>query len=94
MATPNVYYAVGYEYVPDVLEKRQPHREQHIELLKKHFASGKLKQGGAYDPPTDGALLIFTDKAAAEEFVKSDPYVLNGIVTKHTLKAWTVLLEQ
>ncbi len=84
-------FVLTYDYVPDVLEKRTPFRADHLANAKAWHAQGKLKVIGAFDPPSDGALAIFEVAAASEveEFVKADPYVKNGIVTRHRVRPWS-----
>lgn len=36
-------------------------------------------------------MLVFTDKGVAESFAQQDPYVANGLVTKWTVRQWTVV---
>src|SRR6266511_3769158 len=71
-----MYFALTYDYVPDVLEKRTPFRAEHLANAKALHAAGKLVLAGAFDPPTDGALFVFKVDSAAEveAFVRSDPY--------------------
>ena len=91
-------YLLHYDYIPDVLEKRGPHREGHLNLAKDLISQGKCLSGGPTGPPNmevpTGALFIFTDKDAAETFVNGDPYVSNGIVTSHTIQEWNVVVEK
>ncbi|MFT3914651.1 MAG: YciI family protein [Anaeromyxobacteraceae bacterium] len=89
-----MYFALRYDYVPDVLERRTPHRPAHLTLANEYLAAGKLLLAGAYDPPTDGALFIFKVDAIAEveAFVKRDPYVANGVVTGHRIHPWNVVI--
>jgi hypothetical protein len=89
-----VYFALFYDYVPDVLEKRAPYRADHLSLAKEAHAAGRLVLAGAFDPPADGALFIFRAESAAdvEDFVRRDPYVKNGIVTGWKVKPWTVVV--
>jgi uncharacterized protein YciI len=89
-----MYYALFYEYVPDVLEKRTPFRADHLALAREHHAAGKLLLAGAFDPPTDGALFVFEVDAPAEveAFVARDPYVANGVVTRHRIRPWNVVV--
>ena len=77
--------------VDDVLEKRGPFREGHLGTAAKFKKSGDLVMGGAYADPVDGALVVFNSKEAAENFVKEDPYVQNGIVTNYTVREWTTV---
>jgi uncharacterized protein YciI len=89
-----MYFALSYDYVPDVLEKRTPFRADHLALVREHHAAGKLLLGGAFDPPTDGGLFVFKVESAAEveAFVARDPYVKNGVVTRHRVRPWNVVV--
>jgi uncharacterized protein YciI len=88
-----VHYALFYEYVPDILERRKPFREEHLALLRKLHGEGRLVMAGAYQP-ADGALLLFRgdSPADAEAFVKADPYARNGLVTSWRVREWTVAI--
>jgi len=35
---------------------------------------------------------IFTSRAAAEEFVKADPFVAHGVVARWTIREWNEVL--
>jgi uncharacterized protein YciI len=89
-----MYFALSYDYVPDVLEKRTPFRADHLALAREHLAAGKLILAGAFDPPTDGALFVFKAESIAEveAFVARDPYVANGVVTRHRIRPWNVVV--
>ncbi|CAL8093971.1 unnamed protein product [Orchesella dallaii] len=89
------YFMLTYNYVPDVLEKRAPLRAEHLELAGKYLQQGKVLLGGAFANPIDSAAIIFkTDsKSDVEDFVNADPYVLKGLVTKWTIREWTVVID-
>ena len=89
-----MYFTLSYDYVPDVLEKRTPFRPDHLTLAREYHAAGKLLLAGAFDPPTDGALFVFKADSAAEveAFVARDPYVKNGVVTRHRVRPWNVVV--
>ena len=91
-------YLLFYDYIPDVLEKRAPFREGHLELAKKLIAEGSCLSGGPTGEPgmqvPSGALLIFTNLEAAKQFVKEDPYARNGIVTGHSIQEWNVVVQK
>ncbi|KAL9191230.1 hypothetical protein ACHAXT_000936 [Thalassiosira profunda] len=95
-STPPTRYLLNYEYIPDVLEKRGPHREGHIGLAKDMIEEGTCVSGGPTLVPGEGvpngALFVFTTKEAAEKFVAGDPYVSNGIVTGHSIAEWSVVV--
>jgi uncharacterized protein YciI len=89
-----MYFILSYDYVPDELEKRTPHRPDHLVLAREYHAAGKLLLAGAFDPPTDGAVFVFKVDSAAEieAFVARDPYVKNGVVTGHRVRPWNVVI--
>jgi uncharacterized protein YciI len=104
-----IQYLLKYDYIPDVLEKRGPFRERHLELAKQLIAEGKCLSGGPTTPTTTvgdkeqqatatvaptGALFIFTDKNAAKQFVDQDPYVSNGIVSGHVIEEWNIVVQK
>jgi uncharacterized protein YciI len=37
-------------------------------------------------------MAVFRSRAAAEEFVREDPFVLNGVVASHEIKDWNETL--
>ena len=88
-----MHFALLYEYVPDILERRKPFREAHLSLLRRLHEEGRLLQAGAFQP-VDGALLVFQVGSAAEveAFVKADPYVENGLVTRWRIREWTLVV--
>ena len=91
-------YLLRYDYIPDVLEKRGPYREGHLDLAKKLIAEGTCLSGGptgevGMQVPT-GALFIFTSADAAKLFVEQDPYVSAGIVTGHSIEEWNVVVQK
>jgi uncharacterized protein len=89
------YYAVIYHYVADYMARRGQFREEHFQLARAAHDSGELILGGAFADPADGALLVFraADKSAVEDFVRADPYVINGLVTSWEIRPWTVVIE-
>eukprot|EP00887_Chlorella_sp_A99_P007894 scaffold20.g7894.t1 len=78
-ATPTgpAYQVLYYNYVPNILERRDPYRPQHLQHAKQFAAEGKLALAGALLEPVDSALFVFhnTSREEIEEFVKDDPAV-------------------
>ena len=91
-------YCLHYDYVPDVLEKRGPHREQHLNLAQRLIDEGRCLSGGPTGPPDmeipTGALFVFTDAAAAAAMRDGDPYVAHGIVTASRIVEWNVVVAK
>jgi uncharacterized protein len=89
------YYAVFYdELVENFVERRMPFREEHLRPARKSHLRGELVLGGALAEPADGALLVFSAKDAdsALEFVRRDPYVVNGLVKRWRVRPWSVVV--
>jgi uncharacterized protein YciI len=89
-----VHYLLMYDVVDDYVERRAAFRREHIALARDAVARGELVLGGALAQPADGVVLLFrgSSPAAAEAFAKSDPYVLNGIVTRWRVREWTTVV--
>jgi len=77
-----------YESAPDVLEKAPLHFPAHKARVDAFAARGDLLGVGLLGTPLDGSMAVFASREAAEEFVKEDPFVLNGVVAKATIKDW------
>jgi len=87
-------YLLFYDYSPDYLERRGEFRDAHLVLAWAAQAKGQLILGGAFANPADGAVLHFRgdSPAVAEDFARVDPYVLNGLVKKWTVREWTTVV--
>ncbi len=82
-------YVVFYDSADDVLAKAPPHVPGHSARLADFHARGTLLMGGIFaNAQDDGAMLIFTAREAAEEFVRDDPFILNGVVRKWYIREW------
>src|ERR1700675_2820180 len=93
--TPMGYYALFYrEVVPDFVAQRAAYREEHLGLAREAHSRGELLLAGALADPPDGALLVFRggDDTPAQEFVRKDPYVRNGLVKRWEIRPWTVVV--
>ncbi|MDB5102900.1 MAG: hypothetical protein JWP91_589 [Fibrobacteres bacterium] len=62
---------------------------RHKALLDQFHDRGELLAVGAFaNPQKDGSMGVFKAKEFAEEFIKQDPFVLEGLVGKITIKEW------
>lgn len=82
-----------YDYVPDIVERRAPHREAHLARIGEAVDAGRVVMAGALGDPPTGAAIVFAGVGAGdvEAFADRDPYVLNGLVTARRVVAWTVV---
>lgn len=88
---PETLHLLTYEYVPDILERRTPHREGHLAVIAKFNEAGRILHGGAVGDPVHGGLFVVRDAADAAAFMAEDPYVAAGLVVSHRVEPWTVV---
>lgn len=88
------YYALFYHLVDDYISRRAVLRDEHLGKANAAHERGELVYGGALSDPADLALLVFrvADKSIIEDFVREDPYVVNGLVTRWEIRPWTVVI--
>jgi uncharacterized protein YciI len=82
-----------YDYVPDIVERRAPHREAHLARIGEWTADGRITQAGALGDPPTGAAIVFAGVGAddVEAFADGDPYVAAGLVTGRRVVPWNVV---
>jgi uncharacterized protein len=82
-------YVLLYESADDVLSKAPAHFAAHSERGQEFHERGSLLAYGPFgDPQQEGSMAVFTTREAAEEFVRGDPFVLNGVVRSWEIRAW------
>ena len=88
-----MYYLLIYDLVEDYMKKRTPYRSQHFDHVKTAQTRGEFVMGGAFDPADQAGLLFKVEEIAViENFVKTDPYFLAGLVPNYTIKKWVVAI--
>jgi uncharacterized protein YciI len=87
------HFLLLYDYPDDVLERRAPHREEHLELVRQWKEDGRLLLAGAIGDPVSGGALAFRvdDEADIDKFMKADPYVREGVITGHRVEPWNIV---
>jgi uncharacterized protein len=88
------YFALLYDLVDDMVDRRAPFREEHLRLGREAHARGELVFGGALSEPVDKALIVFhtDDRNKVEAFAHKDPYVTNGLAKKWEIRPWNVVI--
>ena len=100
------YQVLFYDYVPNILEKRDPYRSAHFKHVMKLVDKGSLQLGGAWgvdgdeefqdfgNKVVDGACVVFKGMTREEivKFVKEDPYFVNGLISGYRIRPWTVVV--
>ncbi|HSS77000.1 MAG TPA: YciI family protein [Thermoanaerobaculia bacterium] len=75
-----------YEVAPDGMAKAQANFAARRARLSEFHARGVLLMAGPFANPLEGAMGVFTNREAAEEFIQGDPLVINGVIAKWTLR--------
>jgi uncharacterized protein len=88
------HFLLIYEFGSDYLERRVAFREAHLQKAWAASDRGDLLLAGALVEPPDGAVLWFQgeSKEAAEDFARTDPYVLNGLVRHWHVREWATVV--
>ena len=86
-------YVVFYESAEDVVTKAPAHFAAHRSHWDAFRDQGTLVMIGPFaNAQEHGSMAIFTTREAAEEFVRNDPFVLNGVVKKWEIREWSEAL--
>ena len=84
---------IFYESADDFMQTAPLHFAAHKARLDDFHARGKLLMVGPFaDPAKDGSMGVFSDRESAEAFVADDPFVVNGVVKRYTIKEWNETL--
>jgi uncharacterized protein YciI len=88
------YYALFYKTVDNYVERRAPHRDEHLAHATAAYERGEIVMAGAFDEPVDSALLVFRGDSpdVATRFAENDPYVKAGLITEWTVRPWVVVI--
>ncbi len=82
-------YVLLYESADDVRSKAPLHFPAHVARWKTFQDQGTLLMIGTFgNPQEEGSMAIFTTREAAEAFARSDPFVLNGVVRRWSIREW------
>ena len=86
-------YVLFYESAEDVRSKAPLNFSAHSARAEEFHARGTLLMIGTFaNPQEEGSMAIFITREAAEEFVRGDPFVLNGVVRSWHIREWNEVL--
>jgi uncharacterized protein YciI len=93
MVDPNQHHLLLYTYVEDIVARRGPYREAHLERIRAERDAGRLVMAGALgNPPTGGAIVFRgVEPELIEAFAAGDPYVEAGLVTSWRVERWNLV---
>lgn len=81
-------FLVSYGYVPDMAERRTPHRPAHLAHAQRAQAEGRLLFAAATLDPIDAAYLVVTADSEADvhSWIALDPYMTAGLIRSVTIR--------
>jgi hypothetical protein len=82
-------YVLWGSYCDDVLARRAPYRQAHLDRLAQLKAAGSLVTLG----PTKDLTRVFgiyeaEDEATVRRLIEEDPYWQHGVWTEYSVKEW------
>jgi uncharacterized protein YciI len=88
----DVHQLLLYDYVENMLERRVPYREAHLERIAAEREAGRIVMSGPLGDPPHGAAIVFrgVKPDQVEAFANEDPYVQAGLVSAWRVERWTV----
>ncbi len=91
-----LHFLLFYKYGPKLEVRRAEVREQHLARAWAASARDELVLARALTQPLDTGVLLFRADTAvtAEEFARSDPYVINGLVKAWRVREWITAVEE
>ena len=86
-------YVVFYESADDLAARAPAHFAAHAARYQEFVERGELLMIGPFgNPQEEGSMAVFTTRAAAEDFVAGDPFVLHGVVKAWHIREWNEAL--
>ena len=89
-----MHFLLFYDYVENIIERREPYRAAHLALAEEYVEPGELVLAGVFADPLDGATILFKagTRENIEDFVRRDPYVANGLVTEWRIRECKIVV--
>lgn len=87
------HHLLLYTYVPDIAERRGPHRQGHLDRIRAQKEAGRVVMAGAFGDPILGGAIAWhgATREEIEEFVRDDPYQAAGLITEYRIEPWNLV---
>jgi uncharacterized protein YciI len=80
-------YVLQYESAADVRARAPIHFAAHKARWHEFLDRGTLLMIGTFSD-LEGSMAVFSSREAAEEFARTDPLVLHGVVSSWRVREW------
>jgi uncharacterized protein YciI len=90
------HYLLFYTFTDGYLERRPQYRDFHLKHAWDAQRKGNLVLAGALTDPVDAGVLLFQAASPdiVNEFARTDPYVINGLVTIWRVREWVTVVGE
>jgi uncharacterized protein YciI len=90
------HYLLFYSFIDGYLERRSQYRDLHLKHAWGAQRGGTLVLAGALTDPADTGVLLFQAASpdVVNEFARTDPYVVNGLVTSWRVREWVTVVGE
>jgi uncharacterized protein YciI len=84
------HHLLLYDYVENMAQRREPYREAHLARVRAERDAQRIVMAGAFGEGPNGAAIVWrgAEPEAIEQFVRDDPYVQAGLVTRWRVERW------
>jgi uncharacterized protein YciI len=86
-------FVLLYHPEPTAMAKAQQLFPAHRARLDDFHARGLLLHVGPFADRSRGAMGIFTSRQACDDFIREDPFMLNGVVARHEVLQWDDMFD-
>ena len=82
-----------YDYADDLLERRAPYREAHLNAIRSARERGQVTLAGAVGDPPHGGVIVFQNVSPDEidAYARQDPYMQAGLIEAYRVERWNLV---
>jgi uncharacterized protein YciI len=93
MSEPEAHHLMLYTYVDDMIDRRGPYREAHLERIQAEKRAGRIVLAGALGDPPSGGAMVWRGATEQEirQFADDDPYNAAGLITAVRIESWKLV---
>jgi uncharacterized protein YciI len=87
------HHLLLYTYVPDIAQRRGPHRQGHLDRIQAQKDAGKVVMAGAFGDPILGGAIAWrgASRDEIEAFVRDDPYQAAGLIAEYRIEPYMIV---
>ena len=86
-------FVLLYHPEPSAMAKAQEVFPAHRARLDDFHTRGLLLHVGPFADRSRGAMGIFVSQQACDDFIREDPFMLNGVVARHEILRWDDMVD-